>query len=74
MAIALAFDASKVANPHLARIILERSCRKIIADEPGSLELLIQHLESFGSLNCLSPAQVTHFTSRIRKMAMPKSI
>ena len=68
-AIALSFDASKIDNPHLARIILQNSWRRIIASQPGSHELLIQHLESFGNLNCLSPAQVTDFTDRIRKMA-----
>lgn len=68
-AIALAFDASQIDNPHLARIILQNSCRRIVADQPGSHDVLIQHLKSFGSLNCLSPAQVTDFTDRIRKMA-----
>jgi hypothetical protein len=67
-AIVLAFDASLVDKPHLARIILQNSCRRIVADQPGSHEVLIQHLESFGNLNCLSPAQVTDLTDRIRKM------
>lgn len=68
-AIALAFDASRIDNPQLARIILQNSCRRIVADQPGSHESMIQHLESFGNLNCLSPAQVTDFTNRIRKMS-----
>lgn len=65
----LAFDASKIDNPQLARIILQNSCWRIVTHQPGSLDAMIQHLESFGNLNCLSPTQVTDFTDRIRKMA-----
>jgi len=67
-AIALAIDPSTIENPELARLILEKTCRRIFARQPGSHEALIQHLENFGSLNCLSPQQVTDFTDRIRKL------
>lgn len=68
-AIALAFDPSTIENPELARLILEKTCRRIVAGQPGSHEAMIQHLERFGDLNCLSPTQVTDFTDRIRKLA-----
>ena len=68
-AVVLAFDASTIDNPELARLILEKTCRRIVAGEPGSHEAMILHLERFGELNCLSPAQVTDFTDRIRKLA-----
>ncbi len=68
-AIALAFDASTIENPQLARLILEKTCRRIVAGQEGSHDAMIQHLETFGELNCLSPAQVTDFTDRIRKHA-----
>ncbi|MFK7699515.1 hypothetical protein [Pseudomonas caspiana] len=67
-AVALAFDASTIDNPELARLILEKTCRRIVAGEPGSHDAMILHLERFGQLNCLSPAQVTDFTNRIRKL------
>ncbi|MCD5970401.1 hypothetical protein [Pseudomonas quasicaspiana] len=69
IAIAQAFDSSNIDNPELARLILEKTCRRIIGGEPGSHEAMILHLERFGQLNCLSPAQVTDFTDRIRKLA-----
>lgn len=56
-AIALAVDASQIDNPQLARIILQNNCRRIVAHQPGSHDVLIQHLESFGHLNCLSPVR-----------------
>lgn len=68
-AVALAFDASKVDNPELARLILEKTCRRIVAGQAGSHEAMIQHLEQFGSLECLSPQQVREFSERIRKLA-----
>nr|WP_240350519.1 hypothetical protein [Pseudomonas viridiflava] len=68
-AVALAFDASTIDNPELARLLLEKTCRRIVAGEPGSHEAMILHLERLGELNCLSPAQVTDFTDRIRKLA-----
>lgn len=68
-AIALACDPSNIENPQLARLILEKTCRRIVAGEPGSHEAMILHLERFGDLNCLSPAQVADFTERIRKLA-----
>jgi hypothetical protein len=68
-AVALAFDASKIENPQLARLILEKTCRRIIAGQAGSHEVLIQHLEHFSQLNCLSPRQVSDFIDRIRKLA-----
>lgn len=67
--IALAFDASTVENPHMARLIIETTCRRILARQPGSHEVMIQHLETFGQLNCLSPEQVTEFTNRLRALA-----
>lgn len=66
MAIALAFDASKIDNPALARLILEKTCRRIVLGQIGSHEVLIQHLEHFGSLHCLSPEMVAEFSARIR--------
>lgn len=68
-AIALAFDATTIENPQMARLILENTCRRIVAGQLGSHEAMIEHLERFGDLNCLSPAQVTDFTDRIRKLA-----
>jgi hypothetical protein len=68
-AVALAFDASKVENPELARLILEKTCRRIVTGQNGSHEVMIQHLEHFGSLGCLSPEQVREFSERIRKLA-----
>ncbi|MDU8361053.1 hypothetical protein [Pseudomonas syringae group sp. J309-1] len=67
-AVALAFDASTIDNPELARFILEKTCRRIVVAELGSHEAMIRHPERFGQLNCLSPAQVTNFTNRIRKL------
>jgi hypothetical protein len=68
-AVALAFDASKVDNPELARLILEKTCRRIVTQQAGSHEALIQHLEHFAALDCLSPQQVAEFTARIRRLA-----
>lgn len=62
MAIALAFDPTTIENPHLARLILEKTCRRIVAGQPGSREAMILHLKTFGNLNCLSPEQVSEFT------------
>lgn len=67
--IALAFDASNIENPQLARLILEKTCRRIVTGQPGSRDAMIQHLKTFGNLNCLSPEQVTEFTDRIRRLA-----
>ncbi|MEE4106308.1 hypothetical protein V2I78_19735 [Pseudomonas viridiflava] len=67
--IALAFNASAVENPHMARLIIETTCRRILARQPGSHEVMIQHLETFGELNCLSPEQVNEFTTRLRALA-----
>lgn len=66
--IALAFDASKVDNPEMARLILEKTCRRIVIGQTGSREALVQHLERFASFNCLSHTQVSDFISRIRKL------
>ncbi len=30
---------------------------------------MIQHLETFGELNCLSPEQVSELTTRLRALA-----
>ncbi|AVI87882.1 hypothetical protein BTW15_19195 [Pseudomonas syringae pv. tomato] len=69
MSIALAFDSSRTDNPELARLILEKTCRRMVAGDPGSHDAMIHHLETFGNLNCLSPKQVTKFTEQIRKLA-----
>ncbi|OSN24734.1 hypothetical protein BV339_00273 [Pseudomonas syringae pv. actinidiae] len=69
MSIALAFDASGTDNPELAWLILEKTCRRMVAGEPGSHDAMIQHLKTFGHLNCLSPFQVGRFTEQIRKLA-----
>lgn len=66
-AIALAFDATMIENPQMARLILEKTCRRMVAQEPGSEEAMILHLVTFGKLNCLTPAQVSDFTDRVRK-------
>lgn len=68
-AIALAFDASTIENPEMARLILEKTCRRIVAGQPGSHEAMIDHLKAFGNLNCLTPAEVSEFTERVRKLA-----
>lgn len=68
-AIALAFNPTNLENPQLARLILETTCRRIVAGQPGSRDAMIQHLETFGNLNCLSPEQVSEFTDRIKKLA-----
>jgi hypothetical protein len=67
-AVALAFDASKVDNPELARLILEKTCRRMVVGQAGSHEAMIQHFEQFGRLGCLSPQQVHEFSERIRKL------
>ncbi|MCF5222983.1 hypothetical protein [Pseudomonas syringae] len=69
MSITLAFDASRIDSPELARLILEKTCRRMVAGEPGSRDAMIEHLEIFGDLNCLSPQQVIKFTEQIRKLA-----
>ncbi|KPW25319.1 hypothetical protein IFT86_16920 [Pseudomonas syringae] len=53
----------------MARLIIETTCRRILARQPGSHEVMIQHLETFGELNCLSPEQVNEFTTRLRALA-----
>ncbi|MDU8357958.1 hypothetical protein [Pseudomonas syringae group sp. J309-1] len=68
IAVANVFNTSMIQNPELARLILEKTCRRIAGGEPGSHEAMILHLERFGQLNCLSPEQVTEFTVRIRKL------
>lgn len=68
-AVALAFDASKIDNPELARLILEKTCRRIVIGEAGSHAVMVRHLEHFGTLRCLSPQQVADFSQRIRKLA-----
>ena len=68
-AVALAFDASKIDNPELARLILEKTCRRIVTGQPGSREVMVQHLEHFGSLKCLSRQQVVEFSERIWRLA-----
>nr|WP_314560412.1 hypothetical protein [uncultured Pseudomonas sp.] len=67
LAIAQAFDATRVENPELAALILDKTCRRIVVREPGSQEAMVQHLATFGKLNCLTPAQVNDFTERVRR-------
>ncbi|WP_116866249.1 hypothetical protein [Pseudomonas syringae] len=67
--ISLAFDPSAIENPQMARLIIEKTCRRILDPKPGSHEAMIQHLESFGELNCSSPEQVSEFTNRLRALA-----
>ncbi len=67
IAIAQAFDATRVENPELAALILDKTCRRMVAREPGSQEVMIQHLATFGKLNCLTPTQVSDFTDRVRR-------
>lgn len=71
-AVALAFDASKVDNPELARLILEKTCRRMVIGQAGSQEAMIQHFEQFGRLGCLSPDKVLEFSERVRKLAWIK--
>jgi hypothetical protein len=67
-AIALAFDATMVDNPQMARLILDKTCRRMVARDPGSHEAMIQHLATFGKLKCLTPTQVSDFTDRVRRL------
>lgn len=67
--IALAFDASRIENPEMARLILENTCRRIIKGQTDCHRVLIQHLEHFGTLECLSGPQVIDFSDRIKKLA-----
>lgn len=69
-AIALAFDASAIDNPQLARLILEKTCRRIVAREPDSHLALIQHLQHFGTLKCLTPEQVAQFSAEIHRLRL----
>ncbi|KPW80071.1 MULTISPECIES: hypothetical protein [Pseudomonas syringae group] len=69
MSITLAFDASRTDSPELARLILEKTCRRMVAGEPGSHDAMIDHLKTFGDMDCLSPQQVSKFTEQIRKLA-----
>lgn len=68
--VALAFDASKIDNPELARLILEKTCRRIVAKQAGSREALVKHLEHFGSLGCLSQSDVVQFSEQIAKVSV----
>ncbi|EPJ82405.1 MULTISPECIES: hypothetical protein [Pseudomonas] len=67
IAIAKAFDATRIENPELAVLILDKTCRRMVAREPGSQEAMVQHLETFGKLNCLTPTQVSDFTDRVKR-------
>ena len=69
-AIALAFDETKIENPHMARLILEKTCRRIVSGQPGCYDALEQHLRSFARLECLSPESMTEINQRIRKLIM----
>jgi len=68
-AIALAFDATMIENPQMARLILEKTCWRMVAQEPGSHEAMVQHLKTFEELNCLTRAQVSDFIVRVRRHA-----
>ncbi|MGN8344404.1 hypothetical protein ACLEJQ_12450 [Pseudomonas sp. SMV71] len=68
-AIALAFDATMIENPQMARLILENTWRRMVAKEPGSHEAMVQHLETFEKLNCLTRVQVSDFIVRVRRHA-----
>lgn len=72
--IAQEFDASAIDNPELARVILEKTCRRIIAGEAGALEVMIQHIKHFGALNCLSSKQVAGYVQQLRNMQEPLSL
>ncbi|MCH5537446.1 hypothetical protein [Pseudomonas savastanoi] len=52
----------------MARLIIETTWRRILARQPGSHEVMIQHLETFGELNCLSPEQTSEFTTRLQAL------
>jgi hypothetical protein len=39
--VALAFDASKIDNHQMARLMLEKTCRRIITGQAGSHEVLV---------------------------------
>lgn len=67
-AVALAFDATKIDNPELARLILEKTCRRIVAGQTDSHEIMVLHLQHFGSLDCLTPQQVLEFSERVRRL------
>jgi hypothetical protein len=66
--IALAFDASMLENPELARTILEVTCRRIVSGEPFARTALIDHLERFREMGCLSLEQVNQFSEQVRKL------
>lgn len=68
-AVVLAFDTSRIDNPQLARLILERTCRRIVTGQEGSHEVLIRHREHFGTRGCLSASQVVEFSDGLHRMA-----
>lgn len=73
-AIALAFDATKIENPHMARLILEKTCRRIVNGQPGGYEALTQHLGNFARLECLSPESMTEINHRIQKLILKRTL
>jgi hypothetical protein len=62
------FDSGAIDNPQLAGLILEKTCRRIVANEKNASAVLIQHLELFGSMGCLSVKLVTDLIDRIGNM------
>nr|WP_256585244.1 hypothetical protein [Pseudomonas sp. Irchel 3H9] len=42
IAIAQDLDAAKVENPELAALIQDKTCRRMVARDPGSQEAMIQ--------------------------------
>ena len=67
--VALAFDASKIDNPELARAILEKTCCRIVARQPGSRAAMVQHLAHFAALHCLTDDEAAQFIQRINRIA-----
>lgn len=73
-AVAIAFEPSQIDNPEMARVILDVTCRRIIAGDQAAKDALIGHLEYFGKLNCLTPTQFTEFIQTIRELDQPSII
>lgn len=65
-AVALAFDGSKIDHPHLAHLVLDKTCRRILAREERSQEALVQHLEHFAALRWISQSRLRSSPSVFR--------
>jgi hypothetical protein len=68
-AIALSFDASMLENPEMARTILEVTCRRIVSGDSMARTALIDHLERFREMGCLSHQHVNRFSEQVRMLA-----